>query len=258
MEIFEDLLELNQKIHHAEKDRNAGFFEKVLTHDFIFRGPGGKFDDKQSYLEGLAETTYDILEISNVEPILLTKDSGYVTCKITANGRRPDGTHFEGSFLESRFLRRKGSSWLMFAWYSLRSTAAEVKNEKYFTGDVEAQTLSEQPDKKVYQVFFHPSARTYWHIHTGLQKLFVISGSAYVVTRTEDGEQRTVLKNGDNIKIPPGVLHWHGATPETFMVHVASNMYNGYTNTYWFHPVTDDEYRYERKKRSFRHSELSI
>ena len=41
----------------------------------------------------------------------------------------------------------------------------------------------------------------------------------------------------------PGEIHWHGATPETYMVHMAINIANTTDGgTEWMDPITDEEY----------------
>ena len=53
---------------------------------------------------------------------------------------------------------------------------------------------------------------------------------------------KTIVPFGDAINIFPGVKHWHGASPDTPMVHIAItiNTENGMVN--WLEPVTDEQY----------------
>jgi quercetin dioxygenase-like cupin family protein len=44
---------------------------------------------------------------------------------------------------------------------------------------------------------------------------------------------------GGAIRIEPGERHWHGATPDAPMTHLALNIDAA---TEWFEPVTDVEY----------------
>src|SRR5690606_28702381 len=57
---------------------------------------------------------------------------------------------------------------------------------------------------------FEPGNKTYWHSHEGGFILFVQEGRARVQTR---GGRMRELGPGEIDYTPPGVQHWHGATP---------------------------------------------
>ncbi len=82
--------------------------------------------------------------------------------------------------------------------------------------------------------FFAPCARTNWHTHDGGQLLIVTAGSGYV---TDDDGAHAVAA-GDMIWTPPGVRHWHGGSPEGFLLHISVTI----GDTTWLEPVTDEEY----------------
>jgi quercetin dioxygenase-like cupin family protein len=67
-------------------------------------------------------------------------------------------------------------------------------------------------------VTFEPGAYTIWHSHPLGQTLIVTEGSGYV--QIAGGQVQKIAK-GDTVWTPPGVMHWHGATPKTAMTHVA-------------------------------------
>ncbi len=67
-------------------------------------------------------------------------------------------------------------------------------------------------------VEFEPGSRTAWHTHPKGQTLIVVSGTGWV--QSEGGEIQTVTK-GDVVTIPPNTKHWHGATNDSAMAHVA-------------------------------------
>jgi quercetin dioxygenase-like cupin family protein len=51
------------------------------------------------------------------------------------------------------------------------------------------------------------------------------------------------IGTGDVVYFTPGEKHWHGAGPDTFMVHVAINPANTIGGgTDWMEPVVDEEY----------------
>ncbi|MFI8850070.1 cupin domain-containing protein [Streptomyces sp. NPDC053499] len=67
-------------------------------------------------------------------------------------------------------------------------------------------------------VHFAPGARTAWHRHPFGQVLHVTEGTGLVQCR--GGEAQTI-RAGDSVRIAPGEWHWHGASPTTFMTHLA-------------------------------------
>jgi quercetin dioxygenase-like cupin family protein len=60
-------------------------------------------------------------------------------------------------------------------------------------------------------------------------------------TRVEDGAIEEFAA-GDILLCPRGRRHWHGATPESSMTHVAIQEIMDGTNVTWMEHVTDDEY----------------
>jgi quercetin dioxygenase-like cupin family protein len=96
--------------------------------------------------------------------------------------------------------------------------------------------LADQPTVNMYRVTFQPSARTAWHVHTGVQLLLVIDGQCRV---QKEGEAIHEVAAGGAIRIEPGERHWHGATPDAPMTHLALNI-NAATE--WFERVTDAAY----------------
>jgi quercetin dioxygenase-like cupin family protein len=89
-------------------------------------------------------------------------------------------------------------------------------------------------------VRFTPGARTAWHTHPKGQTLYVTDGIGYVASR---GGQVQEIRPGDVVFIAPDEEHWHGATAERFMSHLALNEADeqGRVVT-WLDQVTDDEY----------------
>ena len=115
----------------------------------------------------------------------------------------------------------------------------------WFTGDVYYDVIVRggEPSRiRVNTVRFTPGARTAWHTHACGQTLHVTDGVGLVVTAT----QVIVMRQGDTVWTPPGEWHWHGATPEHFMTHLA--MWEGpgpgedTSETTWGEHVTDTEY----------------
>lgn len=67
-------------------------------------------------------------------------------------------------------------------------------------------------------VTFEPGARTAWHTHLLGQTLIVTQGRGWIQMW---GETTQEMYPGDIVWIPAGVKHWHGATPDTAMTHIA-------------------------------------
>lgn len=118
---------------------------------------------------------------------------------------------------------------------------SEYKN--YFTGDVRVDFLYPAINAKTHMgsyVTFEPSARTIWHTHPVGQHLIVTSGVGYYQAW---GEPLQVIKAGDVVWIPIGVKHWHGASKEIAMTHLAiTGIDENGKNVEWLEPVSDEQY----------------
>lgn len=88
-------------------------------------------------------------------------------------------------------------------------------------------------------VTFEPGARNNWHKHPGGQILLVTGGKGYY---QEEGKPVKVIKEGDVVKIHPDVKHWHGATPDNWLSHIAISTNPQKGDAEWLEPVTDEEY----------------
>ena len=115
-----------------------------------------------------------------------------------------------------------------------------------FTGDVwfDAIARGEAPSRlRVNLVRFAPGARTAWHRHANGQTLYVVDGRGLVQSR---GGEVVPMRSGDAVYTPPGEWHWHGATPDDFMIHLAmwESLGEGQEGpeTEWGDHVTDGEY----------------
>jgi quercetin dioxygenase-like cupin family protein len=87
-----------------------------------------------------------------------------------------------------------------------------------FTGVVWIDPVLDRTDGlAVNTVFFSPGARTFWHRHEAGQALYVTSGEGWVGAR-DGGAVR--VRVGDTVWTSPGEEHWHGATADTYLVHV--------------------------------------
>ena len=115
--------------------------------------------------------------------------------------------------------------------------------QEYFTGAVRIDPLFEAPDPsraRGASVTFEPGARSAWHTHPLGQTLIVTSGLGWTQCW---GGPKEEIRSGDVIWCPPGVKHWHGATPTMAMSHIAiQEALNGKVVD-WMEKVTDEQYR---------------
>ena len=108
--------------------------------------------------------------------------------------------------------------------------------ESTFTGRVWADPiLPPAGGIVVNNVSFEPGARTHWHRHEVAQVLYVVAGEGWIQCRDGEGAPLTV---GDTIHIPAGEEHWHGARPDTYVVHLAVSV----GTTEWLDEVSQDDY----------------
>jgi quercetin dioxygenase-like cupin family protein len=110
--------------------------------------------------------------------------------------------------------------------------------EDRFTGQVWLwQPKLPGPDgSRVAIVHFTPGSRTRWHRHPGGQLLYAVTGRGRVRTRGERGD---VLDPGDVVYVGSKSWHFHGAGPDTPMVHVAVT---GSGSSKWGKAVGNEEY----------------
>lgn len=113
----------------------------------------------------------------------------------------------------------------------------------WFTGTVRIDPLFQANDPARAagaSVTFEPGARTAWHTHPLGQTLIVTAGAGWV---QREGGRVEEIRPGDVVWFPPGLKHWHGATPTTAMTHIAiQEQLNGKVVD-WMEKVTDEQYR---------------
>lgn len=111
-----------------------------------------------------------------------------------------------------------------------------------YTGAVYGQPLAPKTEINNFSigsVTFEPGARTHWHSHPAGQTLLVTDGKGLYQER---GKPMRTLHRGDVILCDPDVEHWHGASPESRMSHIAITGYQGDAYIAWLGPVSDEEY----------------
>ena len=112
----------------------------------------------------------------------------------------------------------------------------------YFTGTVWQDPIIETPapaNLRALKVSFEPGARTAWHTHPLGQTLQILSGIGLV--QSWGGPVR-VVRAGDVVWFPPGEKHWHGASPDIGMVHLAMQEALDGKHVDWMEHVSDADY----------------
>jgi quercetin dioxygenase-like cupin family protein len=125
---------------------------------------------------------------------------------------------------------RQGVPWGM-KHTPLSDLPVNAAPEAYFSGPVWMQAQA----SGVVRVTFAPTGRTAWHTHLQGQTLLIVSGRGLVQKR---GEAVVAFSAGDVVRIEAGEEHWHGAAPDSLMVHFALQA----GETVWLAKVTDEEY----------------
>lgn len=113
----------------------------------------------------------------------------------------------------------------------------------WFTGDVYLDTLAVPAGSSTFGaalVHFMPGARTAWHTHPHGQTIYVVEG---VGRCQREGGPVETLRPGDRVFFEPGERHWHGASPERLMVHIAMHQHDeSGSSISWGEQVTDQQY----------------
>lgn len=86
---------------------------------------------------------------------------------------------------------------------------------------------------------FEPGAHSAWHTHPLGQTLIVTAGLGLV---QEWGGPVQKIRPGDVVWIPPGVKHWHGASPNVGMSHFAFAEALDGKSVEWLEKVVESQY----------------
>ena len=118
---------------------------------------------------------------------------------------------------------------------------------KFFIGQAYLQPLTDKGGP-ISNVTFEPGCRNNWHIHKaekgGGQMLVGVGGKGWY---QEEGKEPVEILPGTVIHIPANVKHWHGATKDSWMAHLAFEIPGENTENIWLEPV-DDQYYLELGK----------
>lgn len=116
--------------------------------------------------------------------------------------------------------------------------------EDYFTGSVRLDPLYGQKENITKGagalVTFEAGARTAWHTHPAGQTLIITSGAGWV---QREGGPIEEVGPGDVVWFPPEEKHWHGASPNKAMSHIAIQEEKDGKVVDWLEKVSDEQYQ---------------
>jgi quercetin dioxygenase-like cupin family protein len=117
----------------------------------------------------------------------------------------------------------------------LSEVDATVADADHFAGRVTRHDLimAVDPPSSAILVRFEPGGRTHWHRHPGGQYLYVLEGRGVAQAR---GGDQVELRPGDCLYARPGEEHWHGASEDDGLAHLAFS----FGLTEWVGPVDPD------------------
>jgi 4-carboxymuconolactone decarboxylase len=123
-----------------------------------------------------------------------------------------------------------------------RNIASRSGPAQNFTGDVRVRPLFDSTAVARASgaiVTFAAGARTVWHSHPRGQTLIVTEGVGRVQLWDEPVHE---MRTGDVVRIPAGAKHWHGASPDQAMSHIAVQEPLDGRTVQWAEHVSDAQY----------------
>jgi quercetin dioxygenase-like cupin family protein len=102
-----------------------------------------------------------------------------------------------------------------------------------FTGVVKSLDAA---DLRTVRFQYEPAARSYWHVHDGLQVLMIEKGRGRF---QQQGKPVREMLPGQPVFLEPGVPHWHGAAPDEGLTWISTSS----GGVKWMQEVTDKEYK---------------
>ena len=102
-----------------------------------------------------------------------------------------------------------------------------------FTGAVKSLDAA---DLRTVRFQYEAGARSYWHVHDGIQVLLIEKGRGRFQLQ---GKPVQEMQPGQPLFLAPGVPHWHGAAPDEGLTWISTSI----GGVKWMQEVTDKEYR---------------
>ncbi|MCB0666342.1 MAG: cupin domain-containing protein, partial [Saprospiraceae bacterium] len=115
--------------------------------------------------------------------------------------------------------------------------------EDWFTGSVRIDPLFQKNDVTRAAgalVTFEPGARTAWHTHPAGQTLIITAGLGWA---QREGGPIEEIRPGDVVWFAPEEKHWHGASANKAMSHIAVQEEMDGKVVTWMEKVSDQQYQ---------------
>jgi quercetin dioxygenase-like cupin family protein len=114
--------------------------------------------------------------------------------------------------------------------------------DDWFTGAVRIDPLFSANNTRrgaAAAVTFEPGARTAWHTHPLGQTLIITAGCGWI---QREGGPVEEVHPGDVVWFKPNEKHWHGATANNGMTHIAIQENLNGKVVEWMDKVSDEQY----------------
>ena len=122
---------------------------------------------------------------------------------------------------------------LVFVVTDLAGRFAPSAQMANFTGAVKNM---EATDLRTVRFQYEAGARSYWHVHDGIQILMIEKGRGRFQLQ---GKPVQEMLPGQPVFLPPGVPHWHGAAPDEGLTWISTSI----GGVKWMQEVTEKEYK---------------
>ena len=120
-----------------------------------------------------------------------------------------------------------------FAWIVFGQQSTTTAAQSNFVGG--APSRPDSSDIRAVRLRFEPGSRSNWHSHSNWQILMAEEGRGRTQVR---GEEIIELVPGRPVHAGAGVVHWHGASPDEYVVQLT--FISG--DATWEGPVSDEDY----------------
>jgi quercetin dioxygenase-like cupin family protein len=112
----------------------------------------------------------------------------------------------------------------------------------WFTGNVRVDSLFPADGGRHSNggiVTFEPGARTRWHTHPAGQTILITQGLGWVQKGADSIQE---VKPGDVVFFEPQEKHWHGASAQVEITHIAITESVDGKAVDWLEPVSNKDY----------------
>ncbi len=122
----------------------------------------------------------------------------------------------------------------IFVWLLVGQQSPTTAAQTNFVGGTPSRP--DASDIRAVRLRFEPGSRSNWHSHGNWQIIAAEEGRGRTQVRGEALQE--MLPGNPPVFAGPGVVHWHGAAPDEYMVQLT--FVSGQTS--WQEPVSDDDY----------------